>query len=82
MLRLHVASLNHLWVSVSLIRDYAPGLNIMGLIIAGFFLDFIHNPVFWKLENTTFRKLDCFHPQVRGKTPTVLCPLERANLND
>jgi hypothetical protein len=23
----------------------------------------------------------CFHPQVRGETPTLLGPLERANLN-
>jgi hypothetical protein len=29
------------------------------LLIAGF-LDFVHRPVFWKLENTTFRKLDLF----------------------
>jgi hypothetical protein len=24
------------------------------------FLDFFHRPVFWKIENTTFRKLDLF----------------------
>jgi hypothetical protein len=45
------------------------------------FLDFVHRPVFQKLEKTTFRKGICFHSQVRGKTPTLLRPLERANLN-
>jgi hypothetical protein len=24
------------------------------------FLDFFHHPLFWKLENTIFRKLDLF----------------------
>jgi hypothetical protein len=35
------------------------------------------------LENTTFRKWICFHPQVKvgEKTPTQLGPLERANLS-
>jgi hypothetical protein len=46
--------------------------------IAGF-LDFVHRPVLYKLENT-FRKLDFFRPQVRrGKTTILLGPLERAN---
>jgi hypothetical protein len=32
------------------------------------------------LENTAFRDLFCFRPQVRGKEiPTLLGPLERAN---
>jgi hypothetical protein len=28
-------------------------------------LDFVHNPVIWKLENTAFGNWICFHPQVR-----------------
>jgi hypothetical protein len=47
-----------------------------------FFFYFIHRPVFYKLENTTFRKLDLFPSSGEGeKTPTLLGPLERANLN-
>jgi hypothetical protein len=44
------------------------------------FLDFIHCPVF---EGTRFGNWICFRPQVKGgkKTPTLLGPLERANLN-
>jgi hypothetical protein len=46
------------------------------------FLDFFHRPVFWKLENTTFRKLDLFPSSgVGGKTPTQLGPLDRDSLN-
>jgi hypothetical protein len=33
------------------------------------------------LENTTFRKLDLFLSSGEGETPTLLGPLERANLN-
>jgi hypothetical protein len=34
------------------------------------------------LNNTAFRKLICFRPQVRGwETPILLGPLERANLS-
>jgi hypothetical protein len=33
-----------------------------------------------KLENTTFRKLYVFCPWVEGGVPTLLGPLERANL--
>jgi hypothetical protein len=33
------------------------------------------------LENTTFRKRNCFLRQVMGHTPTLLCKSERANLN-
>jgi hypothetical protein len=46
------------------------------------FLDFVHRPVFLKLENTTFRKLDLFPSSGEGgagKTPTLLGPLERTN---
>jgi hypothetical protein len=50
--------------------------------ITGFF-GLFHCPVFYRLENTTFRKLDlCPYSGERGgKTPTQLGPLERANLN-
>jgi hypothetical protein len=66
-LRLHVSSLSHLWVSISLIRDYAIGLNIIVLRIAGF-LDFLHRPVFEKLENTQrLGKWICFRTQAREK---------------
>jgi hypothetical protein len=30
-------------------------------------LDFVHHPVFYKLENTTFRKLDLFPPSGKGE---------------
>jgi hypothetical protein len=33
----------------------------------------------WKTQR--FGSCICFHPQVRGEAPTLLCPLERANLN-
>jgi hypothetical protein len=40
------------------------------------FLDFVHRPVFQKLENTTFRKLDLFPSSGEGaKTLTLLGPL-------
>jgi hypothetical protein len=44
------------------------------------FSDFFHRPVFWKLENTTFRKLDLFpsSDDGGGKTPTQLGPLRLA----
>jgi hypothetical protein len=48
--------------------------------IAGL-LDFVHRPVFLKLENT-FRKLDLFPFSGEGgagKTPTLLGPLETTN---
>jgi hypothetical protein len=47
------------------------------------FLDFLHRPVFQRLENTTFRKLDLFPSSGvgGGKTPTQLGLLDRANLN-
>jgi hypothetical protein len=44
-------------------------------------LDFFYRPVFQKLENTRFQKLDHFPLAGRGKTPTLLGPFERANLN-
>jgi hypothetical protein len=34
-----------------------------------------------KLESTKFRKLDLFPSSGKGETPTLLGPLERANLN-
>jgi hypothetical protein len=52
----------------------------MSLRITGF-SDFVHRPVFQKLENTTFRKLDLFPSSGDGETPALLGPLERANLN-
>jgi hypothetical protein len=46
-------------------------------------LDFVHRPVFQITRNTTFRKLDLFpfSGELR-ETPTLLGPLERANLNN
>jgi hypothetical protein len=39
-------------------------------------LDFVYRPGFWKLENTTFRKLDLFPSSGEGrKLPTLLSPL-------
>jgi hypothetical protein len=44
--------------------------------------DFVHHPMFEKLENITFRKLDLFPSSGEGEMPTLLDPVERANLND
>jgi hypothetical protein len=44
-------------------------------------LDFFHRPVFYKIENTTFRKLDLFPSSSEGGKRTQLGSLERANLN-
>jgi hypothetical protein len=46
-------------------------------------MDFVCRLVFYKIrENKTFRKLDLFPSSCEGwKTPTLLGPLERANLN-
>jgi hypothetical protein len=39
------------------------------------FLEFVHRPVFYKLEHTTFRKLYLFPSSgERGETPTLLGP--------
>jgi hypothetical protein len=44
-------------------------------------LEFVHRPIL-KLETTMFRKQDLFLSSGGGrKTPTLLGPLERANLN-
>jgi hypothetical protein len=51
------------------------------LRIAGI-LDSVHHPVFLKLENTTFRKLDLFPSSGEGRTPILLGPLEKGNLLD
>jgi hypothetical protein len=46
------------------------------------YLDFVHGPEFYILENTTFQKLDLFPSSGEGReTTTLLGPLERANLN-
>jgi hypothetical protein len=46
-----------------------------------FFLDFSHRPEFWILECTAFRKLDLFLSSGdERETPTLLGPLEGANL--
>jgi hypothetical protein len=48
------------------------------------FMDFVHRPAFYKLENTAFRQLDVFPSSCEeggGKTPTQLGPVERANLS-
>jgi hypothetical protein len=45
------------------------------------FLGFIHRPEFSILGNTTFRKMYLFLSSGEGnETPTLLYPLERANL--
>jgi hypothetical protein len=41
----------------------------MELRITGF-LDFVHHPVFKKLENTTFRELDLFPSSGEGRKDT------------
>jgi hypothetical protein len=43
-------------------------------------LDFFHRPVFYRTENTTFRKLDLFPSSGEGGRRHSV-PLERANLN-
>jgi hypothetical protein len=53
----------------------------MTLRITGF-MDFVHRPIFRKLENTTFLKLDQFPSSgERGRTPAQLGPIERASLD-
>jgi hypothetical protein len=44
--------------------------NVVGLKITGF-LDCGHRPVFYKLENTTFRKLDLFPSSREGRVIKV-----------
>jgi hypothetical protein len=57
------------------------GEKTKALRITGF-LDFVHRPEFYILENTTIRKLDLFLSSGEGReTPTLLGPLERASLN-
>jgi hypothetical protein len=34
-----------------------------------------------KTREYNISETGCFLPQVKGETPTLLCPLERANLN-
>jgi hypothetical protein len=46
------------------------------------FLDFVYRPAIYKLENTTFRKLDLFPSSCGGKEARSLFgPSERANPN-
>jgi hypothetical protein len=47
------------------------------------FSDFVHHPGSKELEDKimTFQKLDLFPSSGDGGTPTLLCPLERANPN-
>jgi hypothetical protein len=46
------------------------------------FLDFVHCPEFWIPEHAPFRKLDPFLFSGEGReTPTLVGPLERANLD-
>jgi hypothetical protein len=35
----------------------------------------------WTIDNTTFRKLDLFPSSDEWKTPNLLCPLKRADVN-
>jgi hypothetical protein len=43
-------------------------------------LDSVHRPVFYKIENITFRKLDLFSSSGKwGEVSVPLGPLERAN---
>jgi hypothetical protein len=44
-------------------------------------MDFFHRPVFWKTDNTTFRKLDLFPSSGEGEHTYSISTLERANLN-
>jgi hypothetical protein len=70
-------------VSEDELRTSNPVLWLVTLIfrITGF-SDCIHRPVFYKLENTAFRKLDLFRSLGEGgETPTLLGPLGRANLS-
>jgi hypothetical protein len=46
-----------------------------------FFFYFVHHPVFEKLENTTFGKLDQFPSSDEWETPTLLGPLERSTFS-
>jgi hypothetical protein len=43
--------------------------------------DFARRPVFYKLENTKFRKLNLFPSSGERRTPTLLGYLGRANFN-
>jgi hypothetical protein len=46
------------------------------------FLDFVYRPVFQEVRNTAFGPLNMFPSSGEGKeSPTLLDPLERANLN-
>jgi hypothetical protein len=74
--RLNVKNLQH----VSTFRfSSGIGTKITPKITGGF--NSVRRPVFYKLENTTFRELD-LHPSSgdEGKTTTQLGHLERANL--
>jgi hypothetical protein len=56
--------------------------NEIILRITGF-LEFSRHPVFYKLQDMTFRKLDLFpFSGEEGKVPTQLDPIERANFNN
>jgi hypothetical protein len=47
------------------------------------FWTLVHRPEFWMLVTSTFRKLDLFPSSGEGsETPTLLGPLERANLDN
>jgi hypothetical protein len=41
------------------------------------FLDCVHHPEFWKLEDTMFWKVDVSALRCGGEMPTLLGPLER-----
>jgi hypothetical protein len=48
------------------------------------FLDFVHRPVFYKIENSSFNVSETGSVSVLrsgGRTPSQLGPLERGNLN-
>jgi hypothetical protein len=63
-------------------RDSNTNINNVYPLRIIVFLNSAHRLEFYMLENTPFRKLDLFLPSGEGReTPTLLGPLERANLN-
>jgi hypothetical protein len=57
--------------------SYIMFYSFLTLRITGFFYFIVRYSK--DVENIIFWKLDLFHPQVRGGTPTLLGPLERSN---
>jgi hypothetical protein len=53
-------------------------IYILAVEITGFF-NFVHRPVFYTTQN--FGNLICFGTQVRGETPTLFGPIEKADFS-